>query len=74
VSSESGFDGLTFYIDDVAFIVYPGLSGEFGWSELTFNFTPGVHKFTWSYRKDSSTSRGSDCAWLDNIRLLKLEE
>ncbi len=73
VSSESGHDNLIFYIDGDAFII-PGLSGEFGWSELTFNFPAGVHTFKWTYSKDSSGSSGSDCAWLDNIRFLKITE
>lgn len=72
VSSESGFDGLTFYIDGSARLL--GFSGERDWTEITFNFTPGVHTFKWAYRKDGSGSSGSDCAWLDDIRLLKLEE
>jgi hypothetical protein len=72
VSSESDYDKLVFYIDGNVRAM--GFSGEFGWSEITFNFAPGVHTFKWSYQKDSSTSKGSDCAWLDNIRLLKLSE
>jgi hypothetical protein len=72
VSSESGYDGLTFYIDGDPRLM--GLSGEYGWNEISFNFAPGVHTFKWSYQKDSGGSSGSDCAWLDNIRLLKLEE
>jgi|GEM_PF-1650467 len=72
VSSESGYDGLTFYIDGNPRLM--GLSGEYGWNEISFNFAPGVHTFKWSYQKDSGGSSGSDCAWLDNIRLLKLEE
>ncbi|MGA2171955.1 MAG: GLUG motif-containing protein [Sedimentisphaerales bacterium] len=71
VSSESGHDELLFYIDDS---LRGSWSGEYGWSEITYNFAPGVHTFKWSYSKDSSTSSGSDCAWLDNIRLLKLVE
>jgi hypothetical protein len=72
VSSESGFDGLTFYIDGEPRLL--GLSGEYGWSEISFNFPEGEHTFKWTYSKDSGGSNGSDCAWLDNIRLLKLEE
>jgi len=72
VSSESGFDGLTFYIDGNPRLM--GYSGERDWTEITFNFAPGLHTFKWTYSKDSSSSAGSDCAWLDNIRLLKLEE
>jgi hypothetical protein len=72
VSSESGFDGLTFYIDGEPRLL--GLSGEYGWSEISFNFAEGVHTFKWTYSKDSSGSAGSDCAWLDNVRILRLPE
>jgi len=72
VSSEEGYDGLTFYIDADPRLM--GFSGEHDWSEITFNFAPGLHTFKWTYSKDGSGSSGSDCAWLDNIRLLKIEE
>jgi hypothetical protein len=72
VSSESGFDGLTFYIDGEPRLL--GLSGEYGWSEISFNFAEGVHTFKWTYSKDGSSSSGSDCAWLDNVRILRLPE
>ncbi|MFZ0035048.1 MAG: GLUG motif-containing protein [Sedimentisphaerales bacterium] len=71
ISSESGFDELVFYIDGS---LRGEWSGEYDWSEITYNFAAGVHTFKWSYYKDASVSRGSDCAWLDNIRLLKLVE
>ncbi len=73
VSSEEGFDGLNFYIDEDSKII-GGLSGELDWSEISFNFPAGVHTFKWKYFKDGSSSSGSDCAWLDNIRLLKISE
>ena len=30
--------------------------------------TAGTHTFKWSYKKDSSVSSGSDCAWIDDIQ------
>jgi hypothetical protein len=71
VSSEYEFDKLVFYIDGSP---RGDWYGEYGWSETEFNFTPGVRTFKWLYYKDSSGSSGSDCAWLDNIRFLKIEE
>jgi hypothetical protein len=72
VSSEEDSDNLVFYIDGSPRVT--DLSGELDWSEISLNFSSGVHTFKWTYYKDGSTSHGSDCAWLDNIRLLKLEE
>jgi hypothetical protein len=73
VSSESGFDKLDFYIDGNIRLM--GLSGEVGWSEIRLGgFSDGVHTFKWSYSKDSGGSGGSDCAWIDNVRILRLEE
>ena len=66
VSSESNYDYLRFYIDDVEIDQW---SGELDWAlqEYTFTFTPGQHTFKWSYTKDGSVSNGFDCAWIDNI-------
>ncbi|HDP54549.1 MAG TPA: T9SS type A sorting domain-containing protein, partial [Bacteroidetes bacterium] len=64
VSSESGYDYLKFYIDDVEKASW---SGEVDWTEVSFPVPSGVHTFRWSYEKDGSLSNGSDCAWVDNI-------
>ena len=66
VSSESSFDYLRFYIDDVEQNKW---SGEIGWSQETFPVTTGPHTFKWAYTKDGSVSTGSDCAWLDQIKI-----
>ncbi|MBN1391288.1 MAG: hypothetical protein JW947_00620 [Sedimentisphaerales bacterium] len=71
VSSQAG-DNLVFYIDGSPRVM--DLSGELDWSEMSLNFSAGVHTFKWAYYKDGSGSSGSDCVWLDNISLLKLEE
>ncbi len=67
VSSESGYDYLKFYIDDV--LQYsPGWSGTTDtWSQQTYSITTGMHTLKWTYSKDSSDLAGSDCAWLDDI-------
>lgn len=64
VSSESGWDFLKFYIDNIE---QGSWSGEVGWSEEVFNLEAGTHTLKWSYEKDSSVSEGSDCAWIDYI-------
>jgi len=66
VSSESGYDYLRFYIDGAEQNQW---SGDLGWSQVSFPVTPGPHIFKWSYTKDSSLSYGSDCAWLDQIKI-----
>ena len=63
-SSESSFDFLRFYIDEVE---QGSWSGETAWSLVSFPVTAGLKTFTWTYSKDGSVSSGSDCAWLDHI-------
>jgi hypothetical protein len=70
VSSESG-DNLKFTINGVN---QGEWSGEVDWTEVERNFPPSERTFKWEYRKDSSGSDGNDCAWIDNIRFLKIEE
>ena len=65
VSSESNWDKLYFYIDNVE---KGNWSGEVAWSQETFPVTTGNHTFKWSYTKDGSVSSGSDCAWVDDIQ------
>jgi len=64
VSSESNYDKLHFYIDD---ILKNSWSGELDWSNISYPVTTGTHTFTWTYEKDYSDSYGYDCAWIDNI-------
>jgi M6 family metalloprotease-like protein len=64
VSSESGFDWLTFGFDgwDQWY-----MSGESGWQQQSWFIPEGTHVLTWTYRKDSSASTGSDAGWLDEV-------
>jgi hypothetical protein len=66
VSSEQNWDFLRFYIDGIKKREW---SGEIDWSEEFFGVTPGLHTFTWTYEKDYVISAGSDCAWIDDIRI-----
>jgi len=63
-SSESGYDELTFYIDNSAKGTW---SGETAWQEVSFDVTDGNHTFKWEYEKDYSWTSGSDCVWVDYI-------
>ena len=64
VSSESGWDKLLFKIDGTE---KNNWSGEIGWTQASYNLTPGTHELRWEYTKDSSVSSGDDCAWIDNV-------
>jgi len=65
VSSESGWDKLFFYIDNVE---KNNWSGSEDWSQSTYPVTAGTHTFKWTYKKDGSMSSGQDCAWVDDIQ------
>ena len=66
VSSESNYDKLVFYIDGTD---RGSTSGEQSWTRVAYFVPAGTHTFTFSYEKDGSVSRGSDCAWIDNVTL-----
>ena len=64
VSSESGYDFLTFYIDDVEIEDW---SGEVPWEIFEYTVPVGTHVFKWEYTKDFTVSSGSDACWIDYI-------
>jgi len=64
VSSESNWDYLRFYVDNVEMSSW---SGNLSWSQETFQISAGEHTLKWEYDKDGSVSSGSDCAWIDYI-------
>lgn len=66
VSSESGYDFLRFFIDDVQQGFW---AGEVAWTQASYPVSTGLRTFTWRYTKDVSASSGSDCAWIDHIIL-----
>lgn len=43
--------------------------GEVAWSMQTYAVAAGNHELKWKYVKDNYTTSGSDCAWVDNIKL-----
>ncbi|MFA7030002.1 MAG: C25 family cysteine peptidase [Candidatus Cloacimonadaceae bacterium] len=65
VSSELNYDYLRFAINDVVRNQWSGTSDI--WSQVFFEVPAGQNTFVWSYSKDSGTSSGSDCAWIDDI-------
>jgi subtilisin family serine protease len=66
VSSEAGWDFLTFYVDNVALGSW---AGNVEWSYAAYALSAGTHNLKWTYNKDISVSTGSDCAWVDFIKL-----
>lgn len=64
VSSESNYDFLKFYIDDIE---KGSWSGNLNWETVSFPVTPGEHTFKWSYTKDGSQANGSDAGYIDDI-------
>ena len=64
VSSESNYDKLHFYMDNMEKAVW---SGDVQWTLFTQPVTEGQHTFRWSYTKDSSVNTGEDCAMVDDI-------
>jgi RHS repeat-associated protein len=64
VSSESGYDFLRFFIDDVE---QDSWSGDVATAQVSYPVDAGMHTFRWEYSKDSSRSSGDDAAWIDNI-------
>lgn len=64
VSSESGYDYLRFYVDDVE---QASWSGTQDWAQMTYSLGEGTHVLRWKYSKDGSVSSGLDAAWVDDI-------
>ncbi|MBZ0243037.1 MAG: T9SS type A sorting domain-containing protein, partial [Bacteroidales bacterium] len=64
VSSESGYDHLRFYVDEMKLGEW---SGEKDWELVTAQIPEGEHLLKWVYVKDVSVNNGDDCAWIDYI-------
>lgn len=66
VSSESGQDLLSFYIDDQ---LQGSWSGEVAWGMVAYPISAGTHTLKWEFKKSASGSAGSDTAWIDSVNL-----
>ncbi|MGE5295846.1 MAG: hypothetical protein ACM3VT_13550 [Solirubrobacterales bacterium] len=64
ISTEYNWDLYRFYIDNK---LQEELSGEIGWSEVSFDIEAGAHTFRWQYEKDSAGSSGKDTFYLDDL-------
>jgi probable HAF family extracellular repeat protein len=74
VSGDEYWDYLNFYIDGIR---KGNWKGEKDWALETYMITPGEHTFTWAYKNRSGCFgdpvSGSNCAWIDNVRLYSVE-
>jgi len=68
VSSEADFDFLELFVDDQ---LKESISGEVGWQRKTVSIPAGSHIIKWTYSKDQFVSQGSDCAWVDYVRVVR---
>ena len=66
-SCESQYDKFIFTIDGVQ--RGDAWWGESQWIQRTHNIAAGHHTLRWRYVKDDSGSAGSDCIWIDDVRL-----
>ncbi|MCP4148466.1 MAG: hypothetical protein GY757_12035 [bacterium] len=65
VSSESNYDYLRFYIDDV---LQEQIAGTVDWTQKSYDVASGSHTLKWTYYKDGSVSSNSDCGWVDRLQ------
>ena len=61
------WDYLAFYIDGDMKDQWAGTSDN--WSLQSYPVSAGTHTLKWSYVKDFYGTDGSDCAWIDNVKL-----
>jgi subtilisin family serine protease len=66
VSTEGGWDALTFFIDGKQVSSW---SGERDWQRFEFIVSEGEHLLEWVYVKDFSNSEGLDAVFMDNLDL-----
>ncbi len=66
-STEANYDKFQFYIDNER----RGIEawGESGWTLRKQVVPAGRHTLRWRYVKDEEGEAGSDCVWIDDVRL-----
>ena len=57
-------DYLQFFVDGASELM---VNGAHGYSLFSFPLPPGVHRLSWAYQKDVSTSVGMDAAWIAGL-------
>ena len=66
VSSEANYDKFQFLLDNEELLT---ASGQVSWTRFATLIPAGSHTLQFVYAKDYSVSSGSDCAWIDEVRL-----
>ncbi|HQO10677.1 MAG TPA: C25 family cysteine peptidase [Clostridiales bacterium] len=64
ISSETGYDKLSFYIDGS---LIKSWSGNSDWTKVEYGVVEGAHEFKWIFSRDASMGFGSNCVWIDNV-------
>lgn len=62
VDAEAGYDGLTFYVNNVLQMPLALPTSEF--QDFQLNLTAGYYTFLWVYSKDFSISQGDDGTYI----------
>ena len=65
ISTENGYDKLSFMVDG---ILQDKWSGNYDWKRKSFAVSAGSHTFTWKYSKDYYMSDNLDAVWIDYIK------
>lgn len=72
VSCERIYDSFRFAVNGE---IAEEISGLRDWHTMTYEAKEdGVFMFKWIYQKDYSTNDGDDCAWIDNIDIIRRDE
>ncbi len=66
VFSAEGSGGFRFWLDGE---LRDSLAGFVEWSQFQCPISSGYHVLKFSYSKNQTKSRGSDCVWIDDIQL-----
>ena len=78
VSSEGGYDWLSFSLDGIRMQAISGDKNNFPssgsssylqWQQVKVVVPAGYHQLRWTYVKDSTTAVGSDCGWIDDVQI-----
>src|SRR5690606_1850715 len=67
VSTESGYDIFTFYVDDKSVLT---ASGQGEWETFSYVLEPGERRLKWEYTKDRSGSSGLDMPLIDELQIV----
>ena len=75
VSTEEGFDVLSFHVDGIPVGTSSGISPGFETPSLYLPVTlpAGTHELVWVYEKDFIVTAGEDAVWIDDLVIANVE-